>query len=160
MKSVPRKKWLVVGLSVTLCFNLGCEGDSSDDGFVRVEVPATVDWQGTGIVVMPDDTMVIKARGQWSFCTNQDGSVTFYGPEGSATLDPSAVIPVLPVGLLIGRVDGGAPFPIGLNNTVLSTREGELQLGMNEVPGSRRFGHGDNQGSVTAKVKIRPAASE
>jgi hypothetical protein len=110
-----------------------------------IQVDGARAWTDTGITVRRGDRIRFSASGQVAFRT---GGGDMVGPQGSPTeLSPTAPVPALGVGALIGRVGTGAPFPIGANSQLMTMpANGKLYLGINDA------GVSDNSGAFVVTV--------
>ena len=118
-----------------------------------VQVPATVDWQATGITVQPGDRVRIEARGTWSH--GHEGYLGYaphYGPDGYDKSDSTVLMATVNVGTLIGRIGQSAPFAVGRGIEFKSMFHGELFVGMNEQRGPHP--HENNKGQLVATIQV------
>jgi len=109
-------------------------------------VPATSQWTPTGVVVAVGELVTFRASGEVVVGPNEVASA-----DGSRAerRDPSAPLPNVLAGALIGRVGNGPPFGIGSQTIPLRMPgAGELFVGINEGVA----GLGDNSGAFTVTI--------
>jgi hypothetical protein len=108
------------------------------------------DWQSVGIRLQPDDSVRIRAAGEWSYTPDE-----FHGPEGHARYPAPDFYPVpfTRGGVLIAKIgEDGEPFQIGARGTAYGTTTGGmLYLRINDDILS------DNQGWVNVTFQSFPA---
>lgn len=112
-----------------------------------VLVAAAADWTSTEIKVKKGQRVSIAAAGQVDLGNNHAS-----GPNGIANLsDPKRLVLASPTGALIAVIgdDNDDFIPVGNQTEFVAQREGVLFLSINE--GNLK----DNNGSFTAKVKVR-----
>jgi hypothetical protein len=132
---------------------------------VGFNVQATQPWQNTGINIAPGATVVISASGAppagWTADPNDNGG-QLYGPNGSPDIIVPASQPLYPIvnvpmGALIGRVNGGTPFLIASGSVVPENVSGPLELCINDdLTGAYGPGLKDNKGYVTVSFTTTP----
>ena len=97
-----------------------------------IAVPANVAWTDTRIAVGPGQRLRFSASGDVMISSSASS-----GPGGSpAVTAPNARYPLAgaPAGALIGRIDNGAPFLIGVDTQPIPMRNrGVLRLGVNDT---------------------------
>jgi hypothetical protein len=109
-------------------------------------VPATSQWTPTGIVVTAGELVSFRTSGQITLGPGEMATA-----DGSRTerRDPSAPLPQVLAGALIGRVGSGAPFGIGSQIVPLRMPAGgQLFLGVNEGAA----GLADNAGQFAVTI--------
>lgn len=149
-KKVEVRFWLLV-LGILILLNIPTiTGLASFQSEAYVEVFADQDWQNTGVLVQPGDTLTIQyVSGKWSPWPGG-----YYDGEGSGG-DPycscNVMMNVSHAGL-IGRIGDGVPFFVGNDLTIMSTETGYLYLGINDSV------RDDNSGSITVRVQVTPSA--
>jgi hypothetical protein len=109
---------------------VGTAGQAVAPGAVRVE--ASQPWTSTGVTVKKGDRVRFTTTGQITF--GHSGGQTA-GPDGNdSSRNPAFPVPGMPVGGLIGKVGGSAPFPIGANaQSIVMPDDGVLMLGVNDT---------------------------
>lgn len=126
-------------------------------------VQATLPWQSTGITIQPNATVVVSyASGTWT-ADPQDNNGQQYDASGS----PDIIVPAnqtlypivnVPMGILIGRVNGGTPFVISDGSVVPDDVTGLLELCINDdLTGAYGAGLKDNQGAITVSFVTTPS---
>ncbi|MFA7380936.1 MAG: tyrosinase family protein [Bacteroidia bacterium] len=127
------------------------------------KVQSTQPWQNTGISIAPGSTVVISATGgAWTADPSDDGG-TLYGANGSPDIIVPASQPLYPIvnvpmGALIGRVNGGTPFLIASGSVVPDNVSGPLELCINDdLTGAYGAGLKDNEGAITVSFTTTPA---
>jgi len=108
---------------------VGTAGRATNGRDVRVN--ANQAWTDTGVDVRAGDLVIFRASGQINFGTGQTQTA---GPDGNPSLK-RAEYPAsgMPVGALIGRVNGSAPFVVGANaQPIRMPANGSLMLGVND----------------------------
>jgi hypothetical protein len=111
-------------------------------GAVRVDARR---WVSSGMRVRKGDMVAFRTTGRVQVSPDQAHTS---GPDGNPNV-PGAnlLVPEMPVGGLIGRVDDSEPFPIGSNRAPIAMPEnGLLMLGVNDSE------HGDNSGAFTVEI--------
>jgi hypothetical protein len=113
-----------------------------------VQVNANQQWNDTGVDVKKGDRVTFRTTGQIQF-GHTPGQTA--GPDGGSLHNPQYPVPGMPVGGLIGKVAGSAPFPIGSNSQpIVMPADGRLMLGVNDNELS------DNSGAFSVVVtKVR-----
>lgn len=108
-----------------------------------VSVPANKPWVDSGISVKKGESLQFCASGEIVFSPDRATS----GPAGTGDPDPRTLpVTTLPVGALIGMVDG-VSFPIGARTKPIKMMaSGPLFVGVNDW----RFG--DNSGEFKVRV--------
>lgn len=111
-------------------------------GAIRVDARR---WVSTGMRVRKGDLVAFRTTGRVQVSPDQAHTS---GPDGNpAVPGANLLVPGMPVGGLIARVDDSEPFPIGSNSTPIAMPEnGLLMLGVNDSE------HGDNSGAFTVEV--------
>jgi len=112
-----------------------------------VEVYANQDWQDTGVLVQPSDTLTIQyISGFWSPWPSEP--VTGNGVPRDCDVQTTETGPVPGVchASLIGRIGNGAPFYIGNGTTLSAEVTGDIFLRINDSQ------LGDNSGSIKVQV--------
>lgn len=135
-------------LLTTFASVLGVSIVHAQDATVVVE--ATSEWMDSGFDVKSGAAYLVSitATGAWA---NVPGG-NMVGPVGyGSLLLPNAIAPDLPLGSLIGRVNGKM-FEIGERLAQRPPDSGRLFLAMNDVPGT----FGDNSGRLTVVISQRP----
>ena len=113
-----------------------------------VSVPANKPWVDSGISVRKGESLLFCASGEIVFSPDKATS----GPAGVGDLDPRTLpVTTLPVGALIGMVDG-VSFPIGARTKPIKMMaSGPLLVGVND------WNFRDNSGAFTVQVSRSPA---
>lgn len=116
-----------------------------------VGVSGSVAWTDTGLSLTQGQRLVVHATGRVSFAEG----ATPVGPDGAT--DPHPGVCVLPGpdhhAALIARISGrtpGVPFLVGSTFDGTADRDGQLQLGINDV------GVDNNGGAFQASVQVAP----
>jgi PA-IL-like protein len=109
-------------------------------------VAANREWTDTGVMVREGETVMIRANGQIELAPNQ--RVGAGGVAGGRRGDQTP-LPAAPAGALIGRIDNGAPFVVGNQQSVRMPASGRLFLGVNDDVVS------DNSGEFQVTVATR-----
>lgn len=136
----------------------------SQEGPLTFAVQATQPWQLVpGVTIQPGQTYWIGYdSGQWTADPKDNGG-NLYDANGSpdimVPLDQTAYpIVGVPMGALIGRVNGGAPFLIENGSVVPDTSGGPLELCINDdLTGAYGVGLKDNIGAVTVFLTTSPS---
>jgi Common central domain of tyrosinase len=125
-------------------------------------VYATQAWQNTGINITSGSKVVMSAIGSWTADPN-DNNGNLYGPNGS----PDIIVPTnqtsypivnVPMGALVGRVNGGTPFLIASGSVVPDNTDGVLELCINDdLNGTYGAGLTDNIGTMNVSFTTTPA---
>ncbi|MFH0946303.1 MAG: LecA/PA-IL family lectin [Planctomycetota bacterium] len=112
----------------------------------QIAVPANFEWSASSYMVEVGRSFVVKAEGTWgsgSWSGGADGDGT---PPGGGYIMPGES-----AYSLIARIGStGQPFFVGSEYRGIASTSGELQLGMNDVPGL----FGDNFGELAVTVGI------
>lgn len=134
----------------------------SNSGPQTFTVQANQPWQSTQITVKPGSTVFINASGSWT-ADPLDNNGQLYGPNGS----PDVIVPAsqplypivgVPMGALIGRINGGTPFLIGAGSAVPDDVAGTLELCINDdLTGAYGRGLTDNSGSMNITFTATPS---
>lgn len=112
----------------------------------------------TGVMVSAGAQLTITATGKATHQApgstwTQNAPVPEYGPDGmahtTAPNDGYFLAPGLPVGALVGRIGGGAPFLVGASFDQMASASGGLELAFNDSTTS------DNKGSFTAVIELK-----
>jgi hypothetical protein len=126
-------------------------------------IQSTLPWQSTGINIAPNATVVVSySSGAWT-ADPQDNNGKLYDANGSPDIIVPANQPLYPIvnvpmGVLIGRVNGGTPFVIGDGSVVPDDVSGLLELCINDdLTGAYGAGLKDNQGSITVSIVTTPS---
>ena len=125
-------------------------------GGMNVRVDANQRWTPTNITVRSGQQVRFNVTGEIRLANGGEA----YGPGGSNNRDPKSLLPNVPTGALIGRVDPGKsriaaqPFVIGTLTTVTMPNDGMLQLGVNDSVVT------DNSGTFTVNVNPQTPAPE
>jgi len=111
------------------------------------EVDAKVEWLDTGISLLPGDEFGVRADGSW---TNAGVDSPVFGPAGLPnTFYPGTWLPSAPLGAIIARVGSEGEVVLARAEPMTLVRNrGNLQLAMNDVPGT----YDDNIGSLKAVI--------
>jgi hypothetical protein len=142
-------------------------------GFVGGQLPGTAlpnftvlstsPWQSTGITIGPNATVVISySSGTWTADPQDDGG-QLYDANGSPDIIVPASQPLYPIvnvpmGVLIGRVNGGLPFVVADGSVVPDNIAGLLELCINDdLTGAYGPGLTDNKGSITVSFVTTPS---
>jgi hypothetical protein len=96
-----------------------------------VVVSATRQWTPTSIRVNQGDRIWIQATGEIHWTPNPNDRAISAGAL-SQTRTPGAPLPNALAGALIGRIDGGQPFGIGNQTSIVAPASGLLYLGIND----------------------------
>lgn len=138
---------------------IGGQVDMADPVLFTVE--ANQPWQSTGINIQSDSNVLIgynkkKSKG-WT-ADPKDNNGNLYGIDGS----PDIIVPSyqtlypvvnVPMGALVGRVNGGTPFLITDGSAIPSNLSGTLELCINDdLTGAYGAGLTDNIGSITLNL--------
>lgn len=115
-------------------------------GATTVAVAANQPWTDTGMMVREGESVMIRANGQVELAPNQ--RVGAGGVAGGRRGDQTP-LPAAPAGALIGRIDNGAPFVVGNQQTVQMPASGRLFLGVNDDVVS------DNSGEFQVTIAMR-----
>jgi hypothetical protein len=131
----------------------GVLGSQVYDG--TVEVSAQTPWNDTGIDILTESKVVLSAEGIVYIAGSDDGKspAGVAGCVGTADRrDPPGphLVPGLTCVALVGRIGNGAPFEVGRFVRLIAPSSGHLFLGVND-----NF-FGDNSGSWTVRVSVRP----
>ena len=96
-----------------------------------VVVPATRQWTPTSISVRQGDRIRIETTGEIRWTSNANDRA-----QSAGSLDlkktPRAPMPNAFAGALLGRIDGGLPFGIGDQTSIVAPASGLLYLGVND----------------------------
>lgn len=111
-----------------------------------IVLAASQGWADTGRTVRRGQRVTFEVNGEIHFGSGPDQVATAGGKGGDAS-QPTLPVPQSGVGALIGRINNGAPFPIGAGGTVAMPAAGRLFIGVNDRELS------DNSG--TYQVTIR-----
>jgi hypothetical protein len=101
-------------------------------------------WVDTGIVLTPGITATVTATGQ--ACVDPTSPAFCGGPNGTGGGPSDILLPSASWGSLIGRVNGGAPIPVGVGPTTI-TGSGPLQFAQNDS-----LGNGNNTGTFQVTI--------
>ncbi len=125
---------------------------------VSFTVEANQSWQSTGINIQSDSNVYIEANRKkskgWT-ADPKDNKGKLYGIAGSPDIKVSPSQPLYPVvnvplGALVGRVNGGTPFLITDGSAISGNLNGVLEFCINDdITGAYGAGLTDNQGSIT-----------
>ncbi len=117
-----------------------------------IDVSAAGEWQDVGINLIKGQSFEITATGLWSHDL-YDTVVTPnpYGPNGSNKDDSSAIMPLVPIGALIGCIGNEAPFVVGERFKGVARATGPLRLGMNDATGT----YSNNSGHIRVIIRIK-----
>jgi hypothetical protein len=111
-----------------------------------LQVPANVAWTDTGIDVQAGDMLSFSPSGEVRW--GRGGGDTASADGSSASLRDSYPVRGAPVGALIGRVGGSAPFMIGSNTgAIRMPTSGRLLLSVNDD------NRGDNSGAFNVVIR-------
>lgn len=112
-------------------------------------------WTDTGVFLPAGGYIDISASGSW--CGNVNGNPPiWYGPEGTGNPAPSVfLVPGTYSGVLVGRIDSGSGFTVGLGGRLDASAYGvgEIWLAFNDQIGA----YGDNAGFVNVSLTPEPA---
>jgi hypothetical protein len=122
-------------------------------GTAGVSAPGTLTvnanqaWTDTGLTVKKGDRVVFQTTGQVAIAPGANaGPDGFAGDTGARNAYP---VSASPAGALIGRVGGGAAFPIGANTQPITMpANGRLYLGINDSNFT------DNSGAFTVQLQF------
>lgn len=124
---------------------LGAAASSSawaqNDGRISNEcrtVLANREWQGSRIIVRPQEFVCVAADGFWSHGVQMEQAfIPYYGPDGYGRDDPSVIPgPILKLGALVGKIGTNATFILGRQMCFVPRATGELMLSMNDDAGN------------------------
>lgn len=126
-----------------------------------VTVEANLPWQSTGIIIQPSQEIYISydsknSKGWTADPSDNEGKL--YDIKGSPNIVVSPGQPLYPVvnvpmGALVGRVDGGTPFLITDGSAIPGNLKGLLELCINDdITGAYGAGLTDNTGSITLQL--------
>lgn len=141
----------------------GLKSEQWSDSGSAFTVQSTQPWQSTNINIQQGSTVWVSfAGGAWTADPN-DNNGNLYDANGS----PDIIVPPsqplypmvnVPMGALVGRVNGGTPFLIGDGSVVPDTDSGILELCINDdLTGAYGAGLKDNIGSITVILTSTPS---
>ena len=101
-------------------------------------VAANQEWQGSRIIVRPQEFVCVAADGLWSHGNQMEQAfIPYYGPEGNGRDDPSVIDrPILKLGALVGKIGTNATFIVGRQMCFVPRATGELMLSINDEAGN------------------------
>jgi len=116
----------------------------------EVSIAADQSWQRSGIQLQSGEQITIEVlSGLWNTYPEE---AFFDGAGGASGLCTGAAcvgfVENMPKGMLIGRIGGGEPFPIGNFLELSADRSGTLELRMND-PGTE-----DNAGALIVLIRV------
>jgi hypothetical protein len=122
---------------------------------VEVQVYAANNpWTDAGVSLLGGGYIDISASGTW--CGNINGNPpVWYGPEGTGGIAPGVfLVPGAHSGALVGRIDSGSGFEVGLGGRFDASTYGvgTIWLAFNDQIGA----YGDNGGSVNVSLTSGP----
>jgi Tfp pilus assembly protein PilF len=116
-----------------------------------LDISATGEWQDAGINLAKGQPFEITATGSWSHGLGDSVAPNPYGPGGCGKDDSNAVMPLVPIGVLIGRIGDESPFVVGERLVSVAGAAGRLQLSMNDAVGT----YSDNSGYVRVTIRVK-----
>jgi hypothetical protein len=145
-QTVLSSAFCIAALSSLVAVGAAQEKSAAPPHARAIVVPSNVVWTNTGITVKRGQHLRFEPTGEIRLSFN---SYDVAHAAGSliARRDGKAPFPLLPLGVLIGRVGTGRPFSIGdSTNTFDMPADGRLFLGVNDdhVP--------DNSGNYVVKI--------
>lgn len=151
--------WLLFSFLILLISTLACrftysidfgtpnllqKSNSTND--VIFDVDASTQWNNSGVIVQPGDTLEIKViSGKWSPWPG--GSYNALGSGGDPRC-PCNVIMGVSHAALIGKIGDNQPFLVGEEFHHIVGESGVVFLGINDNRLS------DNSGSLTVRIKV------
>jgi hypothetical protein len=97
----------------------------------RIQVPASAGWVNTGLTVQQGQTILLTTTGEVRLSADANDVATPAGAKSGRTA-PSAPLPGVLAGALIGRVGNGQPFGIGNQTSIPAPNAGTLFLAVND----------------------------
>lgn len=141
----------------------GLKSEQWSDSGQTFNVQSTQPWQQTNINIQQGSTVWVSfAGGGWT-ADPADNNGNLYDANGS----PDIIVPPsqplypmvnVPMGALVGRVNGGTPFLIGNGSVVSDDVSGMLELCINDdLTGAYGAGLKDNKGAITVSLTSTPS---
>ncbi|MFD2785518.1 DUF7868 domain-containing protein [Hymenobacter rubripertinctus] len=134
----------------------------SQDGPITFTVQANLPWQSVEMNIQPGLILWIAYdSGKWT-ADPHDNAGQLYDANGSPTVmvpsgQTSYPVTGVPMGALVGRVNGGAPFLIEDGSVVPNDVSGLLELCINDdLTGAYGAGLTDNIGAITVYLTTTP----
>lgn len=139
---------LLVGLAGTL---------TAQDRTITIDMPANRAWTRTGIILNPNNTVRLEARGLVEAAASSDTRAIFHAvpPEGRPLRQNNKPQPLMRALALLARIGDGPVFEAGAQAEFPAGDpygSGELQLGINDDHVE------DNAGSWTVRVTVHGAS--
>ena len=97
----------------------------------RIQVPASAGWVNTGLTVQQGQAILLTTTGEVRLSADANDVATPAGAKSGRTA-PSAPLPGVLAGALIGRVGNGQPFGIGNQTSIPAPNAGTLFLAVND----------------------------
>ncbi len=111
-----------------------------------IVLSASQGWADTGRTVRRGQRVTFEVSGEIHFGSGAEQVATAGGKGGDAS-QPTLPVPQSGVGALIGRINNGAPFPIGAGGTIGMPAAGRLFIGVNDRELS------DNSGTYMVTIR-------
>jgi hypothetical protein len=126
-------------------------------------VQSTLPWQNTGINIKQGSTVLVSFTSCSWTADPGDNNGNLYDANGSPDIIVSPTQPLypmvnVPMGALVGRVNGGTPFLIGDGSVVPDDVSGLLELCINDdLTGAYGAGLKDNRGAINVSLTSTPS---
>jgi hypothetical protein len=145
MRAMETRRVTVLLVILLVAVTLGC---GKKPGGTEVSVLGTQGWTDSGLDVVANQIVLVKASGQ--VFANPTVSV---GPDGTSShpeWKQHCVIPDAPHAGLIGKIgQNGAPFMVGSERSIQAAAAGRLYLGINDKHTA------NNKGAFKAVITLK-----
>ena len=128
-----KRLWIAV---LSLCF---CFIPIAYAQVIALEIDATQKWTDTGVDILPNEILVIRAYGRYLESNDPQNPGAWIGPNGypvpttESSNASSYPMPEAAARCLIGNIDGAEPFEVGAVKVLAPSRSGRLSLGFNDI---------------------------
>jgi hypothetical protein len=111
----------------------GRRGGAVGRGGITINLPGSSCWVDTGINVVANQLVSFAAAGEITTSADVNDAATVTGSKTGRIAGPNAPISNALLGMLIGKVDGNAPFEISNKTQAISMpQNGRLWIGVND----------------------------
>ena len=143
--------WLIGVMGIGLLYMLFTDmlSPTLQETMAHTQIYAYRGWQSTGIRLAANESVEIKASGEWLYTPGE-----WHGANGHKRYPAPSFYPLsdVPGGVLLARVgDDGSPQWIGERGTIWANEGGMLYFRINDDL------LGDNQGSLELSIEVIPA---